>query len=99
MFARVADDSVGTVIGVTSDRRWINILLDDGRTGWIGALGAAVLDRGPLRVQLAELRVESLADDLAVADDHRADEGIGAHASPAALGEGERALQELAIGG
>jgi hypothetical protein len=35
MFARVADDSVGTVIAVTLDRRWINIRLDDGRTGWI----------------------------------------------------------------
>ena len=35
MFARVADDNVGTVIAMTSDRRWINIWLKDGRTGTI----------------------------------------------------------------
>jgi hypothetical protein len=60
---------------------------------------ATIGQRGALRVQAAELGVEPFAGDPSVADDHRADQGIGAHPSPASLGKGERALQELVIGG
>jgi hypothetical protein len=50
-------------------------------------------------MQIAEFGVEALADDLAIPDDHRTNQGIGAHAPAAALGEGKRALEEVAIGG
>jgi len=49
--------------------------------------GAAVLNRDTLGVQLAELCVEALADHLAVAGDHGADQRIGADLPPALLRE------------
>jgi hypothetical protein len=63
------------------------------------AAAATVRQRRPLGVEIAQLGVEALADDLTVADDHRADKGVGTHAPPPALGEGQRALQEVPIGG
>ena len=50
----------------------------------------AVGQRRPLRVQPAELGVESLADDLAVADDDGADQRIGADPPASTLGKLQR---------
>ena len=58
-----------------------------GRARRVLAAGAAVLDRGPLGVQVAELRVESLSDHGPVADQHRADHRVGADPPAATLGE------------
>ncbi len=48
-------------------------------------------ERRPLGVQVAERRVEPLAQNLAVADDHGADQGVGADPATPALGNLERA--------
>ena len=57
----------------------------------IAAALGEVGERRPLRVQAAERRMEPLAKNLAVADDHGADEGIGADPATPALRELQRA--------
>ena len=54
---------------------------------------AAVLDRGALGVQTAELGVEALADHLVVADEHGADQRVRADPPATALGELQRSAQ------
>ena len=53
----------------------------------------ASVDRRPLGVQAAELGVEALADHLVVADEHGADQRVGADTPATALGELERPAQ------
>ena len=60
------------------------------RPGRVLAPRAAVRQRRPLGVQPAELGVEALADHLAVADDHGADQRIGADPPAPALGQLQR---------
>ena len=55
------------------------------RPGRILAPLAAIRQRRPLGVQPAQLGMKPLADHLAVADDHRADQGIRADAPAPAL--------------
>ena len=52
--------------------------------------GPAVLQRRHLGVPTAELGVEALADRLAVAHEHRADQRVRADPAAAALGQLER---------
>ncbi len=37
LFGRVADRTVGTVIGLQNENRWLNLTLPDSRTGWVVA--------------------------------------------------------------
>ena len=62
----------------------------DGGAGRVLAAGAGVLERGALGVQASELGVEALADHIAVADDHGADQRVRAHPAAAALGQLQR---------
>ena len=55
--------------------------------GVVAARARAVGERGDLGVRAAELGVEALADHLAVADDHRADQRVRADSAAAALGQ------------
>ena len=64
-----------------------------GRAGGVRAALAAVVDRRDLGVGTAQLGVKALADRLAVADQHRAHERVGADPAAAALGELERPLE------
>ena len=57
------------------------------------APGAAVVQGRDLGVGAAELGVEALADRLAVAHQHRADERVGADPSATALGQLQRPLE------
>jgi hypothetical protein len=43
--------------------------------------------------------MEPLTDDSAISDDHRTNQRIRADTASPALGKGERALQEVVIGG
>ena len=63
----------------------------------IGPARARVGDRGDLGVRAAELGVPALADDLAAARDHGADERVRADAAPAALGQLEGAAKVSSI--
>jgi hypothetical protein len=35
LFGRAADGTIGTVIDLQNQNRWLNLTLPDGRTGWI----------------------------------------------------------------
>ena len=59
----------------------------------IGPARARVGDRGDLGVRAAELGVPALADHLAAARDHGADERVRADPAPAALGQLEGAAK------
>ena len=62
------------------------------------AAAAAILESRPLRVKAAELGVEPLADDVAVADDYRANQGVGTDPAPPHLRKLQSSPQKAAVG-